>query len=132
GALPPRPAESRVPPEQLKVAFPEAPAQPVVRMHKGRPDQAAGYVAWPTADFWADPQRARATAVMGEVLSLRLTDELREAQGATYSPSVGYSHSMTWPGWGYVSASVEVPRSEERRVGKARAAGRGAEARNRE
>jgi zinc protease len=46
---------------------------------------------------------------MGEVLSLRLTDELREAQGATYSPSVGYNHSMTWPGWGYVSASVEVP-----------------------
>src|SRR5690606_40087840 len=88
--------------------------------------------ALPISDFWADPQRARATAVMGEVLSLRLTDELREAQGATYSPSVGYSHSMTWPGWGYVSASVEVPRSEERRVGKARAAGRGAEARNRE
>ena len=36
-------------------------------------------------------------------------DELREAQGVTYSPSVGYSHSVVWTGWGYVSASVEIP-----------------------
>jgi len=49
------------------------------------------------------------TAVMGEVMELRLTDQLREAQGATYSPSVTYNHSLTWTGWGYLSASVEVP-----------------------
>jgi zinc protease len=36
-------------------------------------------------------------------------EELREAQGATYSPNVAYNHSMVWPGWGYVSASVEIP-----------------------
>jgi len=36
-------------------------------------------------------------------------DELREAQGATYSPSVNYAHSLTWTGWGYVGANVEVP-----------------------
>jgi zinc protease len=46
---------------------------------------------------------------MGEVLQLRLIDELREAQGATYSPSVNYNHSQTWTGWGYLAASVEVP-----------------------
>jgi zinc protease len=46
---------------------------------------------------------------MGEVMGLRLTDQLREAQGATYSPSVNYSHSQVWTGWGYVAASVEVP-----------------------
>jgi zinc protease len=68
-----------------------------------------GFVAWPTTDFFADPQKARDTAVMGEVMSLRLIDELREAQGATYSPSVTYNHSMTWPGFGYLSASVEIP-----------------------
>ena len=47
--------------------------------------------------------------MLGEILELRLVEELREAQGATYSPSVVYSHSMIWPRWGYVSASVEIP-----------------------
>jgi zinc protease len=109
GALPARAPEQPVPAAQKVVAFPAPTAQPVVLTHKGRADQAIGYVAWPTTDFWANPQRARDTAVMGEVMSLRLTDELREAQGATYSPSVNYNHSLTWTGWGYVAASVEVP-----------------------
>jgi zinc protease len=83
--------------------------EPVVRTHKGRADQAAGYIAWKTADYWANPQRARETAILGEILKNRLTEELRESQGATYSPSAGASHSLVWTGWGYVAASVEVP-----------------------
>jgi zinc protease len=47
--------------------------------------------------------------VLGEVMRTRLTEQLREAEGATYSPSVGYNHSLVWDGWGYLSASVEVP-----------------------
>jgi zinc protease len=66
-------------------------------------------VAWPTNDLWANPQQALETDILGEVMDLRLVDELREAQGVTYSPSVQYSHSQTWTGWGYLSASVEVP-----------------------
>jgi len=109
GALPPRPAP--VPPSSIKteVGFPAGVTTPVVRTHKGRADQAMGYIAWRTNDFYANPQRARDTAVLGEVLGLRLIEELREAQGATYSPSANYLHSFVWPGWGYVSASVEVP-----------------------
>jgi zinc protease len=109
GALPPRGAEPPLAGSQMHVAFPGPVAQPVVLTHKGRADQAIGYVAWPTTDFWADPQRAREDAVMGEVLGLRLIDRLREAEGVTYSPSVTYNHSLVWPGWGYVSASVETP-----------------------
>jgi len=109
GALPARGPEQPVPASQTQVAFPAPTPQPVVLTHKGRADQAMGYVAWPTTDFWANPQRARDTAVMGEVMGLRLTDQLREAQGATYSPSVNYNHSLVWAGWGYVAASVEVP-----------------------
>jgi zinc protease len=109
GALPARPAPKPAPDSQRKVGFPEGVATPVALTHKGRADQAIGYMAWPTADYWSNPQRARETAVMGEVMRLRLTDELREAQGATYSPSVGYNHSLVWTGWGYMSASVEVP-----------------------
>ncbi len=109
GALPPRPSPPPPQPEQLTVRFPKPTPVPVSLHHKGRADQATGFVAWPTTDFYANPQRARDVAVMGEVLDLRLTAELREKQGATYSPSVNYSHSMVWPGWGYVSASVEIP-----------------------
>lgn len=94
---------------QREVGFPAGVEKPVVITHKGREDQAIGFVAWRTSDFFSDPQRARDTSVMGEVLKLRLLEELRESQGATYSPSVAYSHSLVWSDWGYVSASVEVP-----------------------
>lgn len=110
GALPPRPVEAPPLPEgQRRVGFPAPAAAPVVRTHTGRPDQAMGYVAWRTGDFFADPQQARNTSTLGEVLRLRLIEELREAQGATYSPSVAYAHSFNLPGWGYISASVEIP-----------------------
>jgi zinc protease len=108
-ALPPRPQPTPVPASQLQVRFPAGVAQPVIRTHKGRADQSIGYIAWPTADYWADPQRARDTAVLGEVMRTRLTEQLREAEGATYSPSVSYSHSLVWPGFGDIAASVEVP-----------------------
>ena len=109
GALPPRPKPTAVPATRRAVAFPKGAGQPVILTHKGRADQAIGFIAWGTTDYWADPQKARDTAVLREVMSLRLTDELREAQGATYSPSANSQHSLVWTGWGYISASVEVP-----------------------
>lgn len=108
GALPPR-AERTGAAQTSGVAFPAAPPAPLRRTHKGRDDQSIGYVAWPSTDFFADPQAAREAAVLGEILRLRLTEELRESQGATYSPSVNYNHSYVWEGWGYMSASVEIP-----------------------
>jgi zinc protease len=109
GALPPRPDAAPAAAAQKDVRFPIPTAQPVELFHKGRADQAIGYVAWPSTDFNASPQGARDEAVMGEVLQVRLLQELRVNQGATYSPQVAYSHSLVWPGWGYVYAEVEVP-----------------------
>lgn len=108
GALPPRSAGAPVA-AQRDVSFPTGVDKPLVLTHKGRADQSIGYIAWRTSDFYSDPQRARDTAVLGEILELRLMQELRESQGATYSPSVVYNHSFVWPRWGYVSASVEIP-----------------------
>ena len=109
GALPPRPDAAPPATAQKEVHFPLPVAQPVQLFHKGRADQAIGYVAWPSTDFNTNPQGARDEAVMGEVLQVRLLQELRVNQGATYSPQVAYSHSIVWPGWGYVYAEVEVP-----------------------
>ncbi|MFL5295709.1 MAG: M16 family metallopeptidase [Phenylobacterium sp.] len=109
GALPARGPDQPVADAQKRIGFPAATAKPVALTHKGRADQAIGYVAWPTNDLWANPQQALETDVLGEVMDLRLIDELRVNQGATYSPSVSYAHSLTWTGWGYLAASVEVP-----------------------
>ncbi len=108
GALPPRPA-STGPVSGSGVTFPTPVAAPVIRTHGGRADQAIAFMAWPTEDFFADTRRARATQVMVDILKLRLTAELREKQGATYSPSVGYAASQTWTGYGYMAASMEAP-----------------------
>ncbi|HEY3949121.1 MAG TPA: insulinase family protein [Phenylobacterium sp.] len=109
GALPARSPAKPVPAAQKAIAFPAANTAPLLLTHKGRADQSIGYVAWPTNDLWANPQQALDNDILGEVMGLRLIDELRENQGVTYSPSVSYSHSLTWTGWGYLSASVEVP-----------------------
>ena len=109
GALPPRPSPTPVPESARRMGFPAGTAQPVVLTHKGRADQAIGYMAWPAADFWTNPQRARDDAVLGEVMGLRLVEQLRQAQGVTYAPSVSYAHSLTWKDWGYLAATVEVP-----------------------
>jgi zinc protease len=109
GALPPRPAPQSLPPQPQPVRFPAGASEPIERTHNGRADQAIAYIAWPTADFHADPRRARAAGVLSDVLKLRLVEELRVRQGATYSPSVGYMASLIWPDYGYIAASEEAP-----------------------
>ena len=51
----------------------------------------------------------RLVRLVADVLRLRLIDELREGQAVTYSPSVGATSSWTFPGYGYVSASIQAP-----------------------
>ena len=108
GALPSRPDPASPDAAGLNVKFPGPTATPLQLTHKGRSDQAIGFMAWPTNDFNSDPQGARDADVMADVFENRLLQELREKQGATYSPQVNSSHSQVWPGWGYVSANVEV------------------------
>ncbi len=111
GALrrPPAPTPA---PEARQIAFPAPTPEPIVRTHKGRADQAVAVAAWPTTDFFADVRGARILRVLVEVMKLRMIDELRIAQGATYSPSASLDASEVYPGFGYVSASVEIPPSK--------------------
>jgi zinc protease len=111
GALPAR-ADTPAPVAGATAAFPAPTAAPVVRTHKGRADQAIGFVAWPTDDFLSDTQRARTLSILGEVLQLRVTEQLRRAEGATYSPSASSSVSDVFPHYGYVSTRVEIPPSK--------------------
>ncbi len=109
GALPARPAPTPPPASGREVRFPSPTAQPVVLTHGGRPDQARAYVAWQTRDFFADPQEQRNLRMAERVLDLRLIDEVRVKQGATYSPGTDWDSSLIFPGYGYVAATVEIP-----------------------
>ena len=108
GALPARQAGT-VAPTEAEVRFPAGGGAPVERLHHGRPDQAIAYVAWPAADLLSDPQRARRLNMTAEIMQLRLTDQVRSAEGASYAPAAGASESDTFAGYGYVYAGVETP-----------------------
>jgi len=108
GALPARPGDPALPGAE-KAPFPAPSAQPVLRTHKGRADQAALFMAWRTDDLFSNLQRSRDVSILGQVVQLRLIDELREKQGATYSPNASSTASVTFKNWGYLGVSMEVP-----------------------
>ena len=109
GALPPRPDSPSPSASALNVSFPTATTKPAVLTHKGRPDQAIGLIAWPTDDFLSDTQRARTVSLLGAVMQLRLTEQLRKSESVTYSPSAGAATSTVFPHYGYLEARVELP-----------------------
>jgi zinc protease len=108
GALPTRPAVAWTAAPAPKVTFPATGGAPVVLTHKGRADQAVGLLAYPTDDFFADMREARVLRVLGDILDSRLIDELRENQGATYSPNVQASSSSIFPHFGFVLATIDT------------------------
>ena len=106
-ALAPRAEKPVIPADGLGIHFPTEGLKQVFE-HTGRADQDLSFVAWPAADFTSDTKRARALTVLSEVLSLRLTDIVREKKGLSYSPYAGNTYSQTFPGFGYLSATAEV------------------------
>jgi zinc protease len=109
GALPPRAPRTAPGGAALTLAFPAPTAAPVELKHTGRADQAVGVVAWPMPDFYADMRRSRVNMLTGEVFENRLLDQVRIAEGATYSPEAETTLSQTFPGYGYLMAQVEMP-----------------------
>jgi len=109
GTLPPRAPAATPSADALISRFPAGTAQPVELKHGGRPDQAMGFVAWPTDDNFGNPREARMVRLLADVLRLRLLDELREGQAVTYSPQVSTSASSTFDGYGYMSAAIDAP-----------------------
>jgi zinc protease len=73
---------------------------PRVLRHGGPKEQAIVHVSWMTPGG-RDVRRSRALWALGEVLQLRLTAAVREAEGKSYSPSGG---------WGVVSEQVDLGR----------------------
>ena len=108
GALPTRTDTKPQPPQMGDLKFPAPTPQPVVLYHTGRADQGAAAIAWKTTDVFADDESA-ARGMLKDILQLRMLDELRIRDGATYSPGATASASRTFPGYGYIAAYAEIP-----------------------
>ena len=106
GALPPRDPKFKLSDTALAVRFPQT-GRALEFRHNGRADQAAVAAVWPGPDLFSDSKRERVISVLNEVLQLRLIDEVREAQGGTYTPFGHYWSSRSIKGYGYIVAGVE-------------------------
>ena len=105
GALPPRDPSFR-PGKADGSAFP-ARAQSLNFVHEGRGDQAAVVSIWPGPGRFPDVRQEKAVEVLSEIIQLRLMDEVREAQGGTYTPFGNAYASGAQDGFGYIFAGVE-------------------------
>ena len=109
GALPNREASRPIAKDALVVRFPRPTPEPLTLTHTGRADQAVGVVAWPLTGFYTDMRRSRAEMLAGEVLGNRLIDQVRIAEGSTYSPEARVDLSQVFPDYGIAAAEVEMP-----------------------
>lgn len=82
-----------------------------VLRHSGGADQALVYQVWPTEDY-SDVVAGSTLALLRAVTDLEITQELREALGKTYSPSVGNAQSRHHPGYGTFSVTATVEPGE--------------------
>jgi zinc protease len=106
-ALPVRDA-SVVPASWTQVRPPRPNPEPVGFTHSGDPAQAYAGIGWSTVGGRADVKTRRALALAANIFQVRLFERLREAEGATYSPSATHVASETFPDWGIFFASAEV------------------------
>ena len=109
GALPRRPEPAPIGAPAHGASFPGPIASPIIETHTGRADQGVALEAWPTTDYWTDPQGSRANAILVRVMQLRLIDTLRLKEGVTYSPGAGAVSSQVFPRYGYIDAYMEAP-----------------------
>lgn len=108
GALPERPATPYEPDASLTaITFPKGSETPIKLTHAGDAETARLYVYWPAPDG-TDAVAARRAGMLANLFELRLTEVLREDEGATYSPNVSRNGSRIYPNYGFIGASIEV------------------------
>jgi zinc protease len=107
GALPERARAEASYTAARRARFPDPVAEPVRLRHAGEQDRALALVYWPAVDD-ADRSVTRALTLAKDVLQLKLTERVREAEGASYSPGAFAAFSGVSPGYGYVGVSLDI------------------------
>jgi zinc protease len=105
GALPPRGER----PDLTALLQVSAPAEPFTKVYSIISEIPKGQVVlyWPTTDG-RDAPLARRLGLLGDVLADRLRVKIREELGGAYSPGAASSASDTYPGYGWIYASITV------------------------
>ncbi|MFC3310119.1 M16 family metallopeptidase [Blastomonas aquatica] len=91
---------------------------PRVLHHQGEADQAIVEFYWPTTDDhdYREDVRLR---LLAELLQIKVTDQLRENLGASYSPVARSFTSSIYPGYGYIQISTNVASGDVEKVSDA-------------
>jgi zinc protease len=105
GALKKRPGAPIVSPQ---MNGPKPTSQPILRYHKGQPDQAAAVVAWPTYGGIASSYESRKLDLLSLIFGDRMFDQLREAEGESYSPNVDSYWPTAFTGGGNFSVIAQL------------------------
>ncbi len=105
GALPPRSPKPALA-DLRRIAFPARPFAQDYTIASAIP-KGIVRLYWPTTDSF-DVPRARRLNLLASVFHDRLRVKVREEIGGTYSPQAGSTASDTFPGYGYISANVDV------------------------
>lgn len=114
GAMPKRGAK-RIPIAQASPKGVTPTPTPLVRTHKGPKEQAAAVLAWPLGGGLDGVYEARKLELLASIFNDRMFAQLREGEGASYSPNVDSS----WPfglasGGNFVVTSQLKPESFDR------------------
>ena len=108
GALPTRTPLAAIPVGADQRHLQPATTEPVRFYHNGQPEQAGVALYYKGTDSFGDRREARLVSLLSEVLQLRVTEEIREKQALTYSPSASAASSNTYPDYGFITISGEV------------------------
>ncbi|MBL0022669.1 MAG: insulinase family protein [Sphingomonadales bacterium] len=101
GALPKRAASPKFSPGQLTRKF-ASNLSPRIVTYDGKEDQGMFSLHWPTTDD-SDLKSSLARDLLASVMSLQLTEVVREKLGATYTPEAFSMASSDYPGFGHIS-----------------------------
>lgn len=91
----------------ISLEFPEGSPRPVKLTHAGEAGTALLRIYWPAPDG-RDIRISRRVSMISEMFQLRMTEVMREEEGASYSPSSFSFSPRIYPGFGYIGTSLEL------------------------
>ena len=116
GALPERESEKELYDEKRQFTFPKTPDNKTLTFDSKIPN-AAAMVVWQIPDARKEIKTTRRFNIIGEILSNRLREEIREKLGGSYSPNAGASASFNL-NFGVLQAMAQVKPGETEKYGQ--------------
>ena len=93
--------------KDVSLEFPTGSQRPVKLSHAGEAGTALLRTYWPAPDG-RDVTTSRHVSMIAQLFKLRLTEVMREEEGASYSPSAFSYSPRIYPDYGYIGASLEL------------------------